>query len=752
MRRRQTREPGGHGTEVQVSLRTRILLISIGVLSFASVATFGAGVLFAERGPAEVEARAVRLDAERVAAAMAADLSDLETFTYDWSYWDDTYQFVGDGNAEYIEANLLPETFSGADLHFIGFYDAEGSPVWTGMYDAELGEIVDPPPEFSDVSSFGLAGPDDSKTGIMSMHDGRIFFAALPVMHSDSSGPAAGTLVMSRLIDGEALAGLAETVLIEDLAVRADPMPESVGVVEKSHGAKVGSLQGDDSTWTGFVELPVVGNDTPLVLEFDEVRHVSGAARSALVRVVLLGFFIAVIAITAVALILDRLVLRRLDALSRSVREVAESDDSAARVEVDGSDELSHVAEEINSLLARIEVSTLDLNAAVEEAQQANKAKSQFLANMSHELRTPMNAILGMSTFARQTDDAVERNDMLHIVEQSARTLLSVLEDVLDLSKVEAGHLTLREAPFDPTACVDSVADLLEPSALQAGLFLRVDVGEELPPWVIGDEVRFRQVVMNLAANAIKFTEVGGVTICLDAAPSRGDEGDGRTDIKLRVVDTGIGIPKEQQERIFDAFTQVDESLSRAYGGTGLGLAISSRLVASMGGTIEVESQGPGTGTAFTVVVPMSPCQPPAEVSEEGETVLPDGLRVLVVEDNPVNRKVAERMLQSLGCETESVEDGSDAVAVHQDGWDMILMDVQMPGMDGYEATRRIREAEAGGDRHVPIVAVTAHAMRGDRETCLGAGMDGYVSKPFNAEELTRAMLEAVETAKSLVP
>lgn len=752
MRRRQTRQPDGHGTEMQMPLRTRILLISIGVLSLASTATFVAGVLFAERGPAEVEARAVRLDAERVAAAMAADLSDLETFTYDWSYWDDTYQFVRDGNAEYIEANLLPETFSGAGLHFIGFYDAEGSSVWTGMYDAELGEIVDPPPEFSNVTSFGLAGPDDSKTGIMAMRDERILFAALPVMQSDSSGPAAGTLVMSRVIDGEALAGLAETVLIEDLAVRADPMPESVGVEEIFHGAKVGSLQGDDSTWTGFVELPVVGNDTPLVLEFDEVRHVSGAARSALVRVVLLGLFIAVIAITAVALILDRLVLRRLDALSRSVREVEESNDFAARVEVDGSDELSHVAEEINSLLAKIEVSTLDLNAAVEEAQQANKAKSQFLANMSHELRTPMNAILGMSTFARQTDDAVERNDMLHIIEQSARTLLSVLEDILDLSKVEAGHLTLREAPFDPTACVDSVADLLEQSARQAGLFLRVDVGEELPPWVIGDEVRFRQVVMNLAANAIKFTEVGGVTICLDAAASRGDEDDGRVDIKLRVVDTGIGIPKEQQERIFDAFTQVDESLSRTYGGTGLGLAISSRLVASMGGTIEVESQGPGTGTAFTVVVPMAPCEAPAEVSEEAETVLPDGLRVLVVEDNPVNRKVAERMLQSLGCETESVEDGSDAVAVHQDGWDMILMDVQMPGMDGYEATRCIREAEAGGDRHVPIVAVTAHAMQGDRETCLGAGMDGYVSKPFNAEELTRAMLEAVETAKSLVP
>jgi CheY-like chemotaxis protein len=170
-----------------------------------------------------------------------------------------------------------------------------------------------------------------------------------------------------------------------------------------------------------------------------------------------------------------------------------------------------------------------------------------------------------------------------------------------------------------------------------------------------------------------------------------------------------------------------------------------------MGGEIAVESQGPGTGTAFTVMIPVMPCEAPVDAVDEGDLDLPDGLRVLVVEDNPVNRKVADRMLRNLGCAAESVGDGSEAIAVHDEGWDVILMDIQMPGMDGFEATRRIREAEEGTGAHVPIVAVTAHAMRGDRETCLEAGMDSYVSKPFDAESLTRAMLEALDIAQTLV-
>lgn len=446
---------------------------------------------------------------------------------------------------------------------------------------------------------------------------------------------------------------------------------------------------------------------------------------------------------------LDKLALARLVTMSHAVREISESADVTKQIPTLGHDELTALGYDINAMLARICQMTEDLASMAKAAEAASRSKSRFLANMSHELRTPMNAILGMTRLARETVDDEDRSDMLRIVESSAVALIGVLEDVLDLSKVEAGRMELRFEPFELAASFVEAVSLLEPSATQKGLSLTTEVSPDLPSWVLGDEYRYRQIVVNLVGNAVKFTSEGAVAVYLEPETKPGAaaaSNAGRVFVRLTVADTGIGISVDRQQEIFEAFTQEDSSVSRHYGGTGLGLTITSRLVTLMGGVIDVESGGTGTGATFTVTVPFAPATSrPESGLDEATGELPGNLAVLIAEDNPVNRKVLLSTLRSLGCSVDAVSDGRSAVlAVRKKVYDLILMDVQMPEMDGIEATRQIRAAEEATGRHTPIIAVTAHAMAGDREACLAAGMDTYLPKPFDAEDLAAVMSEAL--------
>jgi PAS domain S-box-containing protein len=373
------------------------------------------------------------------------------------------------------------------------------------------------------------------------------------------------------------------------------------------------------------------------------------------------------------------------------------------------------------------------LKSAKAAAEAANEAKSQFLANMSHELRTPMNAILGMIDVAlpKATDPTV--HDCLQTAKGSADLLLTLLNDLLDSAKVEAGKLELESAPFSLRRMLDQITRVLAVRASEKGLAFYCRVPDETPDVVTGDRMRLQQILLNLAGNAIKFTERGEVEIRL-RAPSH----NGETHLEFAVQDTGIGIPPSGLERLFHPFAQADASMSRRFGGTGLGLSISKSLVELMGGTISVESElGKGSTFHVTVCLPLSeelpsdfeaPVAIPAAASAQ--------LRVLLVEDNPANQKLATYILQDRGHTVEIAGDGQEAIYLtEQDRYDVILMDVQMPGMNGLEATAAIRKREDGG-RRVPIIAMTAHVMRGDRERCLAAGMNGYLSKPVNAQEM----------------
>jgi signal transduction histidine kinase/CheY-like chemotaxis protein len=436
-------------------------------------------------------------------------------------------------------------------------------------------------------------------------------------------------------------------------------------------------------------------------------------------------------------------------ALSESERRLAllaEESDRQINAQITESAHLKQVLQAENYAL-QVENQALQqaeerLRRDKEEAEATSNAKGEFLAYMSHEIRTPVNGVIGMTRLALATQPNLEQKEYLEVIEASASALLKIINDVLDFSKVEARKLHLEHVPFDLRQNLQQTLRLFAARAREKGIELRESINAPIPDALVGDPGRLQQILVNLLENALKFTPSGTVTVSIRALEQNA------SDIKLKfsVADTGMGIPKEKHALIFEAYKQADGSTTRNFGGTGLGLSICSELVALMNGEIWVESE-PEKGSCFYFTAVLGVREERAEPNAQSGPIdafsekMP--MKVLLVEDNPINQRLALRLLEKRGHHVTVAGNGREALeTLERFAWnfDAVLMDIQMPEMDGLEATREIRRLESFGTGHLPIIAVTAHALKRDRERCLGAGMDNYVSKPIDSELLLRLL------------
>jgi signal transduction histidine kinase/ActR/RegA family two-component response regulator len=478
------------------------------------------------------------------------------------------------------------------------------------------------------------------------------------------------------------------------------------------------------------------------------------------------------LAMRAVAYLQQQLVAP-ITQLAQSMRQLTQEQDFSLRVHCESDDEVGQLTQGFNEMLAHLQTreialdernrqlaqSNRELALAVQEAtqarlvaEQAAYVKSMFLANMSHEIRTPMSGVLGMTELLLESPLNNEQRSQVQMVLDSGRALLNIINDILDFSKIEANKMVLSPSDVKLRNLLRDLIQLFQRSAEVKGLSLKLSADPAVPTWCRVDAGRLRQVLANLLGNAIKFTSTGHVQLRVTQTANANN----RSQLRFEVSDTGIGIPAEQQDQIFDEFNQGDISTARRHGGTGLGLAIAQRLVKLMGGNLQVHSQV-GQGSTFEFTLELETVSPPIaansvlphQIMPTTAAALPslDGTRrVLVVEDHPVNQILARTALQRLGCEVDIASGGKDGVqAAISRPYDLVLMDCQMPDVDGYEATRQIRlwESAQGASAQrarMPIVALTAHAMPGDREKCTASGMDDYLSKPFSGQDLLEVL------------
>jgi signal transduction histidine kinase len=597
-----------------VPLRTKIVLLVGGTLLALFVAFYLLASTIVLQNYADLEEQQVRRNMERVANAVAEILVVMGGTIRDWSNWDESYYFLEGNNPTYIETNLIENTFTSLRLDMMIYLDSKGAIFHAQSYDHSTGEFIAVPQNV--LTRLAAGGPilpqqtaGELVTSILALPEGTLLFAASPIARDQGDGPVNGTLVMGRWLEESELSRLSTMTQLQLAAVDTTGFTTSSAAANVQGRVDVVVRPQSEQLIDGYVTLYGVAGEPVVTLKATEQRSIYtqgvDSVRLLLIAVGLAGVVVSV----AILWLLERLVLRRIARMSATMQQIEVSSDLTTRMPVEANDELSRLSKNTNAMLIALERSQQELAAAKATAEAANKAKSGFLSNMSHELRTPLNAIIGYSDMLREEGETIspaEMQDDLHKIGTAGRHLLGLIDDILDISRIEAGRMNLSPTRFAIADLITEVVDTVRPMAARNQNSFRV----ELPPGLgmaEADPMRVKQILLNLLSNACKFTHAGEVILHIEPT-ALDDKNDADAKhlgvMRFRVRDTGIGLSAEQIDKLFQPFVQADESTTRKYGGTGLGLAITRQLCTMMNGSIAVTST-PGQGSVFTVQLPI---------------------------------------------------------------------------------------------------------------------------------------------------
>ena len=692
---------------------------------------------------------------ERAKRAIDAELSALQILNREYSEWDHTYEYAQGRRDQFVAENLDVAYWNNININLMLYFDMNGRMLWGGLTDPATSNDLSIDDEFE--VGFSADHPllrhrDDlgGIRGLMQARSGPLLITANPILTSAGTGPAVGTLVIGKFMTPARAQELGRSASV-DLSLYSRNDPSAPLNVRQQMDQSAGSdsminWEFSEKFIDGREVLADVFGDPSFVVEVSVPRTITKIGRNTIQSALLLLAAATTIFLAASMFFMRWLIISPVTALTRHILWIRKTGDLNQQLNSSRRDEIGTLSSEFDQLARELRTAQEELEAARDQALALSSAKSEFLARMSHEIRTPMNGVLGMIELLNSTrlDDTQKR--YAATIHDSADSLLDIINDVLDFSKIEAGKLRIEKLTFDLHAFLSDTVESLAGLAEQKGLDLECDVPPELALAVQGDPFRLRQILTNLLGNAIKFTKRGSVRLCVTAQ----DIDDGHANIEFSVVDTGVGIIASKQKKIFDSFAQEDGSTTRRYGGTGLGLAISKQLVNMMGGDLKVESE-PGHGSVFSFSLRMA-ASSDSEFSESARslqrgifkrTVEPVTRRslhghVLLGEDNAVNQAVAIGMLEAMGVKVTVANNGREVAGQFAAGsFDAILIDCQMPVMDGFQSTNAIRHIETESpDDAIPIIAITANALAGDREKCIAAGMNDYLSKPYTMEQL----------------